>query len=89
MHASITLIEGWTFNEVMKAIYKHPHITKTSRLMTGRSIRNTSSRIGSETSSIEGWIFPHLFFSIWSAISNSSAELSVAKEDFNEISRIL
>ena len=29
MHASITLIEGWTFNEVMKAIYKHPHITKT------------------------------------------------------------
>ena len=43
MHASITLIEGWTFEEVMKAIHKHPHITKTL-LIDDTSIGNASNR---------------------------------------------
>ena len=29
LHASITLIEGWTFEQVITEIHKHPHIKKS------------------------------------------------------------
>ena len=63
IHASITLIEGWTFDEVMDAIYKHPHITKTLAIDDITALSETLAvELSLDTVSIEGWIFPDTYF---------------------------
>ena len=63
MHASITLIEGWTFEEVMKAIHKHPHITKTLLIDDINSLSETLAvELSLDTATVEGWIFPDTYF---------------------------
>lgn len=63
IHASITFIEGWTFAEVMAAIYNHPHIKKT--LTTGDITylsKSLALEMSVDTPTIEGWIFPDTYF---------------------------
>ena len=63
IHASITIIEGWTFEEVMKALYKHPHITKTLAIDDINALSETLAiELSLDTPSIEGWIFPDTYF---------------------------
>ncbi len=63
LHASITFIEGWTFNQVMEEIKKNPHINKTLDI---ENIDLLSERLalefGLNSVSIEGWIFPDTYF---------------------------
>tara|TARA_B100000575_G_scaffold293191_1_gene303792 strand:- start:1850 stop:2911 length:1062 start_codon:yes stop_codon:yes gene_type:complete len=63
IHASITLIEGWTFEEVMNAIQKHPHIKKTLAVDDIESLSKALAlEMSVDTPSIEGWIFPDTYF---------------------------
>ena len=63
IHASITLIEGWTFAEVMTAIQKHPHIKKTLAVQNIESLSKTLAlELSVNTISMEGWIFPDTYF---------------------------
>ena len=63
LHASITIIEGWTFEQVVIEILKHPNIKKS--LSTGdisTLSRNLATEMGVQTKSIEGWIYPDTYF---------------------------
>ena len=63
VHASITLLEGWTFRQVMNSIHSHPHVKKT---LDAKDIDALSMRLalelGVDSNSIEGWIFPDTYF---------------------------
>ncbi len=63
LHASIVLLEGWTFNQVISEINNHPHIKKsfTSDDISELS-RNLAAKLEVETSSMEGWIYPDTYF---------------------------
>ena len=72
IHASITLIEGWTFEEVMIAIQKHPHITKTFAIDDISALSETLAiELSLGTPSIEGWIFPDTYFFNMGQVINS------------------
>ncbi len=63
LHASITLLEGWTFHQVISEIRKHPDINNIfSNLDVSQLSRKLASEMGLETSSMEGWIYPDTYF---------------------------
>jgi UPF0755 protein len=63
LHASITLIEGWTFKQVMTEIRKHPHIENSlSTADIPILSKNLASTMGVLTQSMEGWIYPDTYF---------------------------
>ena len=63
LHASITLIEGWTFEQVITEIHKHPHIKKSLSSSDITLLSETlASTFGVLTKSMEGWIYPDTYF---------------------------
>lgn len=63
LHASITLIEGWTFEQVITEIHKHPHIKKSLSTNNISTLsENLASSMGVLTKSMEGWIYPDTYF---------------------------
>ena len=63
LHASITLLEGWTFLQVIKEINKHPNVSKTLSIEDVSQLsRKLASEFGLETTSMEGWIYPDTYF---------------------------
>ncbi|HET9843027.1 MAG TPA: endolytic transglycosylase MltG, partial [Gammaproteobacteria bacterium] len=56
---SLTLIEGWTFKDCIKAIHKHPAIKKTFDTDDYTQIRE---KLIITESSIEGFFFPETYY---------------------------
>jgi len=88
IHASITLIEGWTFEEVMKAIHNHPHVTKTLSIDDIKALSETLAiELSLDTPTIEGWIFPDTYFFQYGASDQQLIRRAVwlQKKTLNEI----
>lgn len=55
---SVTLVEGWTFDQAARVIREHPAVTVASR---GMSAEEMASALGVETESPEGWLLPDTY----------------------------
>jgi UPF0755 protein len=56
---AITLVEGWTFRQVRKALEEHPGLRQDTRGLTEVEILE---RLGIDYQSAEGWFFPDTYY---------------------------
>jgi peptidoglycan lytic transglycosylase G len=77
---ALTLIEGWTFNEVMAAIAAHPKLTHT---LTGLKRGEIMQRLGIE-SDPEGLIFPDTYYFI-----PGTTDIEILRRAYQRMTKIL
>jgi UPF0755 protein len=56
---AITLVEGWSFRQVRRALEEHPGLRQDSRGLTEAEI---VERLGISAPSAEGWFFPDTYY---------------------------
>lgn len=56
---AITLVEGWTFRQVRRALEDHPGLRQDTRGLTEAEIRE---RLGINHPTAEGWFFPDTYY---------------------------
>ncbi|MFZ0254621.1 MAG: endolytic transglycosylase MltG [Gammaproteobacteria bacterium] len=56
---ALTLVEGWTFKEVLAAVRAHPHITQT---LTGLQPEGIMDALGLGGIHPEGWFYPETYY---------------------------
>lgn len=79
---SITLIDGWTFAEVMQALNADPHIKHTLRAQDyGELIHRFG---GPKGMSPEGWFFPNTYF-----FSNGASDISILRRSYEAMNHQL
>ncbi|MGA1254150.1 MAG: endolytic transglycosylase MltG [Burkholderiaceae bacterium] len=62
LQAPITLIEGWTFAQILAALHSHPHVRPTLPADPGQASRQLAAALGYPGSAIEGWLYPDTYF---------------------------
>jgi UPF0755 protein len=77
---ALTLIEGWTFNEVMAAIAAHPKLTHT---LTGLKRHEIMQRLGIE-SDPEGLIFPDTYY-----FTPGTADIEILRRAYRRMTKLL
>jgi UPF0755 protein len=55
---SLTIVEGWTFRQMLTAVHQHEHLTAT---LTGLSDDEIMARLGAPDQHPEGWFFPDTY----------------------------
>jgi UPF0755 protein len=61
LQAAVTLIEGWTFEQMFRAVRSNPSIARTLPDDVKEASRSLALGMGLDASSIEGWVFPDTY----------------------------
>lgn len=61
LQESVTLLEGWTFAQILAALHSHPHITKTLSGDAQTVSKALAAEMGLSFATAEGWIFPDTY----------------------------
>jgi UPF0755 protein len=59
MQYSLTVVEGWTFHQMLAAVHNHEHIIAT---LKGLSDDEIMARLGYPNQHPEGWFFPDTYY---------------------------
>jgi len=77
----LTLVEGWTFKEILSAINDHPQVQHT---IANDSISNIINQLGIDIEHPEGRFYPDTYF-----IPKNTNDIDVLKKAFNTMNSIL
>lgn len=77
----LTLVEGWSFKEMLKEIYIHPQIVRT---LPDGSATMIMKKIGHENVHPEGRFYPDTYF-----IHKKTSDIDVLKRAFNRMQKML
>ena len=61
LQESVTLLEGWTFSQILTALHSHPQIKKTLTGDAQAVSRALAQEMNLPFRSVEGWIFPDTY----------------------------
>jgi peptidoglycan lytic transglycosylase G len=80
-HHTLTLVEGWTFRQVIAELGRHPDITAT---LAGKSHHEIMALIGSTHQHPEGRFFPDTYF-----FTKGTTDLAVLKRAYQRMQTVL
>jgi len=80
-HHTVTLVEGWTFRQVLAELERHPDITAT---LAGKNDREIMALIGSEHEHPEGRFFPDTYF-----FTKGTTDLAILKRAYRRMQAVL
>jgi UPF0755 protein len=61
LQTAVTLIEGWTFEQMFRAVRANPAVTRSLPESPEEASQGLAQGLGLDSGSIEGWVFPDTY----------------------------
>lgn len=81
-HFSITLVEGWTLQQVLKALREHPELRQTLPLTALDP--QIAAAIDTDLQHPEGWIFPDTYYFV-----RNSSDIDLLRRAFRRMQQVV